>query len=237
MQWIASRYSAKLEQAGCWLAGNLLGISSGTNLAKLLCMDPYPVANQITAVILAGGRSSRFGGKDKGLIKYRQRPIIEHIINAIQDQVAGLIINANRNLQAYAAFDHLVVSDELSDYQGPLAGFSIGMKQAKTAYILTLPCDGPMIPPNYVKRMAAIMTNDKVELVVAHDGERLQPVHTLLAVSLLANLNEFLASGERKIDRWFAQHQYALADFSNTPEIFSNINTQEDLERLQNNDE
>ena len=199
-------------------------------------MDPYPVSNQITAVILAGGRSSRFGGKDKGLIKYGQRSIIEYIIDAIQNQVADVIINANRNMRAYATFGHLVVSDELTDYQGPLAGFSVGMKQANTAYILTLLCDGPIISSNYVAHMADTMMDNKVDLVVAHDGERLQPVHTLLAASLLASLNRFLETGERKIDRWFAQHRYALADFSDAPGIFRNINTQEDLQRLQKNE-
>ena len=187
----------------------------------------------ITAVILAGGRARRFGGQDKGLIHYKSCPIIQHVIQAITPQVETVMINANRNQEQYAKFEYPVINDELSGFQGPLAGFSTAMEHATTAYILTLPCDGPIIGQDYAARMAKTMADKQVDLVVAHDGRRMQPVHTLISVGLRDSLNAYLESGERKIDRWFTQHDIALADFSDSPEIFENINSKEELDMLE----
>ena len=196
-------------------------------------MAKYPELKTITAVVLAGGKARRFAGQDKGLVQFMQRPIIEHVINAIEPQVSSVVINANRNQQAYAAFGYPVISDELADYQGPLAGFSTAMKYVATPYIITLPCDGPMISADYASRMISAAKREDVDLVVAHDGERIQPVHALISIALVDSLDAFMASGERKIDRWFTKHKIALADFSDSPQIFENINTKEELEALE----
>ncbi len=185
--------------------------------------------NQITAVILAGGKGSRLGGQDKGLVSYKNKPLIQHVLDRIKPQVGQIIINANRNQDDYAKFDHPVISDELSDFQGPLAGFLTGMRTSKTDYILTLPCDGPDLPDDLVSRLVNELENNQGNnnLVVAHDGERLQPVHALIPTSLIESLEGFLANGDRKIDLWYAQHPMATADFSDKPEVFFNINTEE----------
>lgn len=187
----------------------------------------------ISAVILAGGKGRRFEGRDKGLIEYKQCPIIEHVIKAIAPQVADIMINANRSKAIYSSYGYPVYSDELSGYQGPLAGFSTAMQNTSNPYVLTLPCDGPFVSPDYVKRMTAGLLKEKAELAVAHDGKRMQPVHALLPISLLGSLDEFMDSGERKIDRWYLQHKVALIDFSDSPEIFQNINTLEELNALE----
>ncbi len=188
---------------------------------------------KISAVILAGGRGRRFEGRDKGLIEYKQCPIIEHVIKAIAPQVSDIMINANRSEAIYSNYGYPVHNDELSGYQGPLAGFSTAMKNASRPYVLTLPCDGPFVSPDYVKRMATGLLEEKADLAVAHDGNRMQPVHALIPVSLLGSLNDFMASGERKIDRWYLQHEVALVDFSDSPDIFQNINTLEELNALE----
>jgi len=187
----------------------------------------------ITAVVLAGGRGRRFEGRDKGLIEFKQCPIIEHVIQAIEPQVQAVMINANRSVSLYTRYGHPVINDELSGFQGPLAGFSTAMAPASTSHILTLPCDGPFVSPDYARRMAAALADGSAELAVAHDGERMQPVHALLATDLLESLNRFLDSGERKIDRWYAQHECVRVDFSDSPHIFKNINTLEQLNTLE----
>ena len=166
-------------------------------------MKNYPDPENITAVILAGGKARRFAGTDKGLVQFRQRAIIEHVIEAIKPQLKNILINANRNQLAYAAFGYPVISDELSDFQGPLAGFITGMRQITTPYMLTLPCDGPLISDDYVTRMIDAAVGKNVDIVVAHDGHRLQPVHTLISVELVDSLDAYLARGERPTDRWF----------------------------------
>lgn len=190
-------------------------------------------AQHVTAVILTGGRGRRMGGQDKGLILFNGHPIIEQILKAIEPQACGIIINANRNQETYANYGHPVISDELEDYQGPLAGFSAALKAAPTPLIAVLPCDGPHIPDDLVGRLIEAMNNEDADIAVAHDGERMQPVYALIRKALLSSLLDFLASGDRKIDRWYAQHKTALADFSDMPDVFHNINTPEQHAGLQ----
>lgn len=187
----------------------------------------------ITAVILAGGKGRRLAGTDKGLMTFNDHPLINHILNAIKPQVGGILINANRNLDKYENLGYPVIRDDMDDFQGPLAGFAVAMQNAGTEYIVTLPCDGPFIPDDYVQKLASALHEQQSELAVAHDGTRLQPVHALLPVNLLDSLMGFLQSGDRKIDRWYALHKMALADFSSSRETFTNINTPEEHERLQ----
>ena len=178
---------------------------------------------------MAGGKGSRLGGQDKGLVSYQEKPLIQHVLDKITPQVGQIIINANRNQDEYAKFDYPVISDELSDFQGPLAGFLTGMRTSNTDYILTLPCDGPDLPDDLVSRLiTALDEGEKGDsIVVAHDGERLQPVHALIPTTLIASLEGFLANGDRKIDLWYADNNMTTADFSDKPEVFFNINTEE----------
>jgi len=191
--------------------------------------------SEITAVILAGGKGRRLGGQDKGLVEYKGKTLIQHVLDKIIPQVDSVMINANRNQSEYAKLGYEIISDDLSDFQGPLAGFAIAMQACKTDFILTMPCDGPSLSGDYVTRLIK-SASDKQTIVVAHDGERLQPVHALIPVSLIDSLLDFLQSGDRKIDRWYAQHNMAKADFSDKPEMFFNVNTEEQRQQTANSD-
>lgn len=188
---------------------------------------------QITAVILAGGQGKRLGGLDKGRLVINETILIEHIISVIRPQVANIMISANRNSDYYTRFGFPVQSDQLTGFQGPLAGIAACMLETTTSHIVSLPCDGPALPSDLVKRLASALDMPDAELAVAHDGARLQPVYALIPVHLRDSLNTFLASGQRMVERWYAEHKMALADFSDKPEIFININTPEDRHRLE----
>lgn len=183
--------------------------------------------SDVTAVILAGGKGRRLGGQDKGLVTYQDKKLIEHVLDIIKPQVSQILINANRNQDQYKSYDYPVIDDDLHDFQGPLAGFLTAMRTVKTAYILTLPCDGPHLPEDYVARMSQQLSSVPGGIAVAHDGERMQPVHALIPVSLKKSLEAFLENGDRKIDRWYAQHKTVLVDFSDKPGVFFNVNTEE----------
>ena len=191
-----------------------------------------PEKNNITAVVLAGGRGRRLGGQDKGLVDLDGKPLIEHILELVTPQVSAVIINANRNQQVYADLGHPVISDNMADYQGPLAGFAVALAACNTDYIMTLPCDGPYVPVDLVSRLSAAMKDNDAELAVAYDGQRMQPVYALIPRSLLGSLQEFLDAGNRKIDLWYARHNTALADFSDVIDTFFNINTEDDLSKF-----
>ena len=188
------------------------------------------IKSDVTGVILAGGQARRMGGQDKGLVMLDGKPMVEIIIDIFKPQTAKLLINANRNHDRYSQYGLELVADELSGYCGPLAGMASALKKISTDYMVTAPCDSPFIPLDLVQRLADALENESTDISVAHDGERIQPVFCMLKKTLLQSLTDYLAAGERKIDRWFKQHDFAIADFSDKPETFDNINTHEDVE-------
>jgi molybdenum cofactor guanylyltransferase len=178
----------------------------------------------ITAVILAGGRATRMGGEDKGLVELAGRPMIVHVLAALAPQVEQVIINANRNLDRYAAFGWPVVADEDSGFLGPLAGLAAGLRAAQTPLVITAPCDSPLVATDLVARLYSALEDEDAEIAVPFDGERLQPVFALVRRELGDSLAAYLGGGDRKIDRWFARHRLARVDFSDRPENFVNVN-------------
>ncbi len=189
--------------------------------------------HEITAGVLAGGRGRRLGGTDKGLIELAGRPLVAHIVTRLTPQVGPILVNANRNLEAYRALGYPVVRDADPDFQGPLAGMAALLAQATTPWLVVVPCDGPFLPPDLVERLWAARLRSHAELAVVHDGIRMQPVHCLLPRKLLPDLRDFLQAGGRKIDRWYALHTVATADFSDRAGDFFNINTPSDRERAE----
>lgn len=188
--------------------------------------------SQITGVVLAGGRATRMGGVDKGLIEVGGVPMCLTVVEALRSQVQEVLINANRNIDAYRRFGHQVVQDEFPGYLGPLAGYASAMQAAATPWIVSAPCDCRLVTSDYVRRMSAF-DPDRYDVVVARDGARMQPTFMLIRRDLLGDVKDFLESGERKIDRWFMRLRYLQADFSDVPKLFTNINTPEQRDKAQ----
>lgn len=187
--------------------------------------DPHAYRQEsVTGLVLAGGQARRMGGIDKGLVEIAGRPMIEHVLEALRLQVGTVMINANRNLEAYRRYGYPVVPDALGGFLGPLAGTLTALERIDTEYLLTVPCDSPLLAPDLAQRMAAAAAVDGAEVTVAHDGERQQPVFLLLRRDLAGSLRAFLAAGERKIDRWFAGHRLAEADLADRAASFVNVN-------------
>ena len=103
------------------------------------------------------------------------------------------------------------------------------MVAAKSKFILVLPCDCPMITKLFFETI--LKANFKNNIRCAHDGNRMQPVHALINMSMKNSLKVFLDSEERKIDKWYNQEKLEIIDFSNYPHFFMNINTPEDFEK------
>jgi molybdenum cofactor guanylyltransferase len=189
--------------------------------------------NDITGAILAGGQARRMEGQDKGLVMLKNKPMIEYVIETLNPQVACLLINVNRNHDRYSEYGFDIVSDELSGYHGPLAGMASSLNKIKTSYMLTVPCDSPFIPNDLAQRLIIALESKDADISVAHNGERMQPVFCLIKKELLSSMNDFLNQGERKIDKWFNQHALAIADFSDIPKTFDNLNTLEDIQAVE----
>ena len=208
----------------------------------------------ITGLILAGGRGSRMGGVDKGLQNFHGMPLALHTLLRLQPQVGQIIINANRNLSAYESFGAEVWPDVLQDYAGPLAGFLTGLEHCTTPLMLTVPCDTPRFPLDLAARMAAALEGEQADIAMAAAMEpdesatpplsgdqarlrlRTQPVFCLLRMDLHESLLRFTHGGGRKIDAWTAQHKTVIVPFnapSDDPLAFANANTLTELKQLE----
>jgi molybdenum cofactor guanylyltransferase len=190
----------------------------------------------ISGLVLAGGRGSRMGGVDKGLQSYRGMALALHALLRLQPQVGTVMINANRNLGAYEAMGVPVWPDAMPDYPGPLAGLLTGLERCETPYLVSVPCDTPGFPLDLVAQLSAALVRDDAEIAMAaapEDGAlRTQPVFCLLKADLLGSLVKYLQSGQRKIDRWTAMHRCVVVEFDD-PEAFFNANTLAELQQLQ----
>ena len=191
---------------------------------------------EITGLILAGGRGSRMGGVDKGLQNFRGMPLALHALLRLGPQVGHVMINANRNLGAYEAFGAPLWPDALPDFAGPLAGFLAGLEQCETPYLVTLPCDSPQFPLDLVQRLAQALEANEAEIAMAatlEDGVmRTQPVFCMMKTEVMESLVRFTHEGQRKIDRWTALHRCVEVPFDDA-DGFANANTLAELQQLE----
>lgn len=187
----------------------------------------------VTGVVLAGGLGRRMGGVDKGLQPLRGRPMVAWVIERLAPQVAELLINANQNLDRYAAFGRRVIPDDIAGYAGPLAGLQRGLSAAAHDWVVTCPCDSPFLPRDLVVRLHAAALAADAELAVARTGTQAHPVFALCRRSVLPGLTAFLAGGGRKIDAWYAGLRTVEVPFDDVAEAFGNINSPAELERYE----
>jgi molybdenum cofactor guanylyltransferase len=192
---------------------------------------------KVTGVILAGGLARRMNNRDKGLIGFKGQPMVSYAIAAMNAVADETIINANRNIPEYQAFGLPVVSDQTDSFDGPLAGVLTAMMFAETGVLLVMPCDSPLVKANHLQKLLSARAENDADVAVAFDGERLHPVFLAIKVSLQSSLQEYLQSGQRKIDTWLEQHKLIKIDFSAEPEIFININSMAELSDLEAQDE
>jgi molybdopterin-guanine dinucleotide biosynthesis protein A len=195
---------------------------------------------EITGVILAGGRATRMGGSDKGLQNFKGMPLALHTLMRLGTQVGEAMINANRNLSAYESFGVPVWPDSLSDYPGPLAGFLTGLERCETPFLLTVPCDTPLFPADLGARLAEALEREDADIAMAaateEDGQvRTQPVFCLLRRELMESLVRFTHEGGRKIDKWTSLHKTAVVTFDRPQDAqaFFNANTLAELHQLE----
>lgn len=184
----------------------------------------------VTGIVLAGGQGRRMGGVDKGLVPLDGRAMVAHVLARLAPQVGAILVNANQNGEAYAAFGHPVVPDAVGGFAGPLAGLHAGMTAAATSHVVTVPCDSPFLPADLVARLAAGMEAQDAQIAVAKTFDQPHPVFALVRRDVLPHLAAFLAADGRKIDLWYATLRVAEVPFDDCAEAFRNINTRDELD-------
>ncbi len=192
-----------------------------------------PHAELVTGLVLAGGRGHRMGGVDKGLQPFKGRPLARHVLDRLEPQVHAVLINANRHQDMYAAWGHAVLSDESPDFQGPLAGMLVGLRDCTTPWLMTVPCDTPFLPTSLVARLLSAALAQEADMalpctVQAQGHVQWQTVFLLMKSSLCEPLRQHLALGERKIEHWVRSQRHVLVPFE-TESDFDNLNSLDEL--------
>ncbi|MBD8216497.1 molybdenum cofactor guanylyltransferase MobA [Erwinia persicina] len=190
-------------------------------------IDSPPIPVAITGVILAGGRGSRMGGEDKGLILWQNRPLYQHVLQRLQPQVTTVWINANRNIEVYQQSGFPVISDTLSDFPGPLAGMLTALQQAQTEWVIFTSCDTPSLPADLVQHLW--QHKEEARAVWARTEDREHPTLALLHHSLAGSLQHYLAGGDRKLLLFLQQAGGHSVLFAHAESAFRNFNHPEDL--------
>ena len=188
---------------------------------------------QITGLILAGGKGTRMGSVDKGLQVFRGAPMVEQVLQRLKPQVGKLIINANQHREIYETLGVPVYPDEFSGFAGPLAGLHTGLMHCETPYLVTSPCDSPFLPADLVDKLSEALVAANADIAVAVTGEQTgqqrHPVFCLVGRHLKNDLADYLGEGGRKMDAWFSRHAQIDVWFADEA-AFANINTREELD-------
>ncbi|PPD22456.1 MAG: molybdenum cofactor guanylyltransferase [Methylomonas sp.] len=188
--------------------------------------------NKVSGVVLAGGRGRRMDGADKGLVMLNGRPLVRYAIDALVPLVDELFISANRNRLDYQGFGYPVIDDGNDDFDGPLAGILAALQMTQAEYLLVVPCDSPLLTKVHLQRLLNVL-DEQNTIAVAFDGERLHPVILALKTGIKDDLAAYLASGERKLQRWIERHAFIRVDFSDVAPAFTNINSAAELAALE----
>lgn len=198
----------------------------------------------LVGVVLAGGRATRMGGADKGLLPLAGRRVIDHVLERLVPQVGTVVLNANGDPGRFAALDLPVVADILPegvpDWPGPLAGVLAGLDHAAhtgARAVVTVAADTPFFPRNLVSALLDHAAPSGLCLALSPDPEgRVQrhPTFGLWPVALREDLRAALQSGTRKIVAWTDRHGAGRALFDNLPfDPFFNVNVPDDLARAE----
>jgi molybdopterin molybdotransferase len=194
---------------------------------------------EVSGLILAGGRGSRMGNVDKGLQPFRGATLVAHVLRRFAPQVATVTISANRSQDAYATLGAVVLADELGGFEGPLAGLQAGLRHCAKPLLATAPCDSPFLPEDLVQRLRDALLAQDADIATAVTLEaddtgaarkQPHPVFSLMKTGVLARLDTYLAAGGRKMDGWHDGLKVAEVLF-NDAAAFRNINTREELQR------
>jgi len=179
-------------------------------------------------VILAGGRGSRMGGADKGWVEFEGTPLVQVAIERFRPQVDELLINANRNVERYAALGYEVIQDPVGDFPGPLAGVLAALRYARHDWVATCPCDSPWLPVDLVGRLTAGCQASGAPAAIARTSSGIHPVFALVQRSETDRLDDYLRRGERRVGEWYRAIGCTEVLFEDEA-AFRNLNTPDDL--------
>lgn len=193
--------------------------------------DARSTSPGLLGVILAGGKSSRMGGIDKGGVTLAGRPMIHRVIDRFAPQVARLVVNAPDD--RYPDVDLPRAPDTLAGQPGPLTGVLAGMRWAEVhapevEFVATTPVDTPFLPQDIVARLHAAISKS-VDIAYAVSPAGPQPVFVVARIGLARSLERDLTAGDAsRVGDWIRRQNHIAVPFPDD-DAFANINSPEDM--------
>ena len=177
-------------------------------------------------LLLAGGRGQRMGGLDKGLVAWREKPLIAHLHALTRPLTNDLIISCNRNQAAYAPYADQLVGDGNTDFHGPLAGIRAGLAAARHPWLLVLPCDAPLVDLPLLQAMGRLAQQAQKPLMLRR-GAQWEPLFSLLPTHIAAGVEQAWQAGKRSPRQVFELHGAIYLDVAEDDGRLANLNTPE----------
>lgn len=194
---------------------------------------------KIGGVILAGGKASRMGNRDKALQLLDDRPLLSHVIDRASPQLQVLLLSVNHNAESYASFDLPIVSDHTSGYGGPLLGihsamhwFNANQSETGIEYLACFPADVPDFPSDVVRELARPFESNPCDVTFIRHRKQIQPLFSLWRLELIEKVRSAIDSGLYGPKLLFdSMRAISVQNDSTSPGLFFNINSIEELEQ------
>ncbi|MGJ8513578.1 molybdenum cofactor guanylyltransferase MobA [Carnimonas bestiolae] len=187
----------------------------------------------VAAIVLAGGEGRRLARGEKALVELAGRTLLEHVIARVAPQVQALAISANRAFERYRQLTQLPLLADAADEQcqGPLAGIAQALDFfPQTDWVLTVPCDTPLLPLDLVDTLVAHAAPDS-DVIYACDAERAHYTIALWRPNLAPRVHRALGSGERRVRGVIEQCRATAVRFEHSAE-FINVNGDAELDAV-----
>ena len=196
-----------------------------------LRFEQLPLSGGVVGVVIAGGRSVRFGG-EKAVAGLAGKPLLMWAAERLARSCVTVALNARPDTEAEAlarAEGLAVLHDIPGDAAGPLSGVKVGLQWAQelgARAVAVSPCDVPLLPDNVFARLIEAAGTGAA---MAETAERDQPQCAVWPVSALPKLTAALANGAHPPTWLMLESIGAVRVRFTPPEAFTNINTRADL--------
>ena len=191
--------------------------------------------NNILAVVLAGGKSKRFG-RDKSQVKLGGKILINHILTEIIDLYKDILIVTNEPIK-FLDSNKISIANDIKKGLGPLGGIFSAMKWVKDnkkdyKWISTFPIDTPFFKKKHLIKFYKEINLDKSNLFFMKSKNKRHNIFGLWSLELYEKLESALNRGDRKVEFWANENGVKIIDFEyeNNKDPFFNINTEKDFE-------
>ena len=193
--------------------------------------------NNVLPVILAGGKSRRFGA-DKAVAKLGEKSLIDYTINKLEPKFAEILVITNKPMQV-SKNNIFFIKDIMSGQLGPLVGILSAMEWVKNndknyEWIISFPCDTPFFEEEIIDKVINSQKSSDKKLLFLKSGNKRHNIFGLWSIELMEQLRNDINQGARKVEDWANKIGTEIVEInSESDKSFLNINTKLDLEEAQ----